>query len=288
MVRGISVRTVVRWTAPRSIRSRHKRLFATGKTEASDDPTYSDRPARRRVISSVVSKLAIAVTHRYVSCVIPEMFLKYLCSARTGSPRSRAVAAITASPFAILGPSPSFAAAIRWPSSRPARREIRGVMPAMGYESSTVSTVRFSVFRGGGPGLKERGLPTPSRKDDASRPGRKPTRWETTVNFHPPVLPDSAVRAHVSRSTGRSSPAPNGGCVDPEGRPVGGANKTPRRANRGRKPHQSPTLNERTRQGERSRVGSVTRGCSSSPPSSPSRFSSGIALVSSARSRCSC
>ena len=40
------------------------------------------------------------------------------------------------------------------------------------------------------------------------RPGRKPTRWETTVTFHPPVLPDSAVRAHVSRSPGRSSPAP--------------------------------------------------------------------------------
>ena len=120
-------------------------------------------------------------------------------------------------------------------------------------------SISFSVFQVGAPGLKERGLPTPSRKYDASRPRRKPTRWETTAKFHPPVLPDSAVRAHVSRSTGRSSPAPNGGFVDPKGRPVDGAHKTPRRANRGREPHQSPTLNERTRQGEQSRVGSVTQ-----------------------------
>jgi hypothetical protein len=34
--------------------------------------------------------------------------------------------------------------------------------------------VRFSIFRGGAPGLKERGLPT-GRKREVSRPGRKPT-----------------------------------------------------------------------------------------------------------------
>jgi hypothetical protein len=33
----------------------------------------------------------------------------------------------------------------------------------------------FSIFRGGAPGLKERGLPI-RRKHDASRPGRKPTQ----------------------------------------------------------------------------------------------------------------
>ncbi|NKE37403.1 hypothetical protein GWG54_16605 [Natronococcus sp. JC468] len=36
----------------------------------------------------------------------------------------------------------------------------------------------FQQFRGGAPGLKERGLPT-SRKREASRPGRKPTLHDT-------------------------------------------------------------------------------------------------------------
>ena len=116
----------------------------------------------------------------------------------------------------------------------------------------------FSSFRGGASGLKERGVPTLSRKRDASRPERKPTRTFATTMLHHTLLPASAVRPQVARSTGRSSPALNGGFVDPEGRPVGGAHKTPRRANRGRKPHQSPTLNERGRKAERSRVGSVT------------------------------
>ena len=117
---------------------------------------------------------------------------------------------------------------------------------------------RFSSFRGGASGLKVRGVPTLSRKRDASRPERKPTRAFATTMLHHTLPPASAVRPQVARSTGRSSPALNGGFVDPEGRPVGGAHKTPRRANRGRKPHQSPTLNERDRKAERSRVGSVT------------------------------
>ena len=65
----------------------------------------------------------------------------------------------------------------------------------------------------------------------ASRSGRDPTWWETIVKLHPAILWDSAVRAQVSRSTGRSSPAPDGGFGDPDGRPVGGAHKTPRRVN---------------------------------------------------------
>ena len=116
----------------------------------------------------------------------------------------------------------------------------------------------LSSFRGGASGLKEREVPTLSRKRDASRPERKPTRAFATTMLHHILLPVSAVRPQVARSTGRSSPALNGGFIDPEGRPVGGVHKTPRRANRGREPHQSPTLNERGRKAERSRVGSVT------------------------------
>ena len=98
----------------------------------------------------------------------------------------------------------------------------------------------FQQFSRRAPGLKERGVPTLSRKRDASRPERKPTRAFATTLLHHIVPPGSAVRPQVARSTGRSSPALNGGFVDPEGRPVGGAHKTPRRANRGREPHQSP------------------------------------------------
>jgi len=97
-----------------------------------------------------------------------------------------------------------------------------------------------SSFRGGASGLKKRGVPTLSRKRDASRPERKPTRVFATTMLHHTLLATSAVRPQVARSTGRSSPALNGGFADPGGRPVGGAHKTPRRANRGRKPHQSP------------------------------------------------
>ena len=91
--------------------------------------------------------------------------------------------------------------------------------------------------------------------------------------------------AQYGRSTGRSRPAPTGGCLDPEARPVGGAHKTPRRANRRRQPHQSPTppstsstphptLNERPRRGEQSRVGSVTDSNTRSVSTDPTMASS--------------
>jgi hypothetical protein len=54
------------------------------------------------------------------------------------------------------------------------------------------------------------------------------------------VLPVDAVRPQVARTTGRSSPASGGEFVDPERRPMGGAHETPRRANWGREPYQSP------------------------------------------------
>ena len=117
------------------------------------------------------------------------------------------------------------------------------MMWVRGEISIVLEANRFSSFRGGASGLKERGVPTLSRKRDASRPETKPTRTFATTILHHILLPASAVRPQVARSTGRSSPALNGGFVDPEGRPVGWAHKTPRRANRGRKPHQSPTLN---------------------------------------------
>ena len=81
------------------------------------------------------------------------------------------------------------------------------------------------------PVRRERGVPTLSRKRDASRPERKPTRAFATTMLSHILPPDSVVRPHVARSTGRSSPALNGGFVDPKGRPVGGAHKTPHRAN---------------------------------------------------------
>ncbi len=80
-----------------------------------------------------------------------------------------------------------------------------------------------SSFRGGASGLKKRGVSTLSRKRDASRPERKPTRVFATTMLHHTLLTTSVVRPQVARSTGRSSPALNGGFADPEGRPVGGA-----------------------------------------------------------------
>jgi hypothetical protein len=98
----------------------------------------------------------------------------------------------------------------------------------------------------------------PSSDRSESRPEKNPTWYRAIGKLYAIVPPIGAVLAQLPRSTGRSSPAQDGGFADPEGRSVGGACKTPRRANRRRGPHQSPTLDERPPRGERRRVGSVT------------------------------
>lgn len=65
-------------------------------------------------------------------------------ASKNGSSRSKAMAAITASPFPRPVPSPSSAMAICSPNNRPARRERRGVMATLGADPRTVSTVRRS------------------------------------------------------------------------------------------------------------------------------------------------
>ncbi len=72
-----------------------------------------------------------------------------------------------------------------------------------------------------------------------------------------PIISDTV--AHVAGITGCSSPAPDGGDADLEGRSVRAKKTVLPGDNRGRVPHQSPSLNERGRKTERSREESVTR-----------------------------
>ncbi len=54
----------------------------------------------------------------------------------------------------------------------------------------TVNLYVCQQFRGGAPGLKERGLPT-GRKHDVSRPGRKPTLSDANHETVAVRLPNS-------------------------------------------------------------------------------------------------
>jgi hypothetical protein len=100
------------------------------------------------------------------------------------------------------------------------------------------------------------------------RSGRTPTGWGTPVKSHRPVLPDSAVGPQASRSTGPSSPAPNGGFADSGGRPVGGAHETPRCANCQNHVKAPPSTSEVLRPSEVG--GSVTRPVLLDRPRGPS------------------
>ena len=98
-----------------------------------------------------------------------------------------------------------------------------------------------------------------SRHDGRQTTGLLPPDSPADALFRGAVVYRSSdTVAHVGGITGRSSPAPNGGDADPEGRSVRARNDLPPRRQLTASPTSKPLPPRGPRQGERSRLGSVT------------------------------